>query len=313
MEERTPQQAEREIQRMAANQAELVERLAQAMPTDGTRRPLPGLVVSHVSTPGQPLHSVTEPSLAVIAQGSKEVLLGESRYRYDPAHYLLTTVGLPCTSRVLEASPAHPYLSLRLDLPAPLVGAVLLDTGHAPPARPVDVRAMEVSPLDAGLLDALVRLVRLVETPGEAAVLLPLVMRELVYRLLVGAQGARLRYIATSEGATPAIARAVGRIRQAFDQPLRVEELARDLGMSVSGFHHHFKAVTAMSPLQFQKRLRLQEARQLMLSENLEAATAAARVGYQDAAYFNREYKSLFGVPPMRDIQQLRHELRAGA
>jgi AraC-like DNA-binding protein len=313
MEERTPQQAERAAQRMAANRAELVERLAQAVPTDGTERPLPGLAVSRRSVPEQALHSVTEPSLAVIAQGSKEVLLGETRYRYDPAHYLLTTVGVPCTTRVLEASPAQPYLSLRLELPPTLVGAVLLETGYDPPARPVDVRAMDVSPLDADLLDALVRLVRLVGTPGGAAVLLPLITRELVYRLLVGAQGARLRYIATQEGATPAIARAVGRIRQEFDQPLRVEDLAGDLGMSVSGFHHHFKAVTAMSPLQFQKQLRLQEARRLMLGENLEAATAAARVGYQDAAYFNREYKSLFGVPPMRDIQQLRHEMRAGA
>ncbi len=156
---------------------------------------------------------------------------------------------------------------------------------------------MDVSPLDEALLDGIVRLVRLIEAPADAPVLQPLITRKLIYRLLVGEPGARLRYMATLEGATPAITRAVGRIRHALDQPLDIADLAQDLGMSGSGFHHHFKAVTAMSPLQFQKQLRLQKARQLLLGEHLEAATAAARVGDQDAAYFNREYKSLFGQP----------------
>ncbi len=172
------------------------------------------------------------------------------------------------------------------------------------------MRAIDVSPLDVNLQDAVVRLVRLLDSPAEAPVLMPLITREIVYRLLMGEQGARLRHLAILGGYTPLIARAVERLRQDFDQPLRIEDLARELGMSVSGLHHHFKAVTAMSPLQFQKQLRLQEARRLMLSEDLDAASAAYRVGYHDASHFNREYKSLFGVPPMRDVQRLREEVQ---
>jgi len=168
------------------------------------------------------------------------------------------------------------------------------------------MRAISASPLDAHLLDAVVRLVRLLDSPAEARILLPLITREIVYRLLIGEQGSRLRHLASLGGYTLRIARAVERLRQDFDQPLRIEQLARELSMSVSSLHHHFKAVTALSPLQFQKRLRLQEARRLMLGENLDAASAAYRVGYHDASHFNREYKSLFGVPPMRDVQRLR-------
>jgi AraC-like DNA-binding protein len=167
---------------------------------------------------------------------------------------------------------------------------------------------MDVSPLDEKLLDAVVRLVRLLDSPEEAPMLMPLITREIVYRLLVGEQGARLRHLAITGGYTSDIAKAVERLRQNFDQPLRIEEMAREMGMSVSGFHHHFKAVTAMSPLQYQKQLRLQEARRLMLGEDLEAASAASRVGYYNASQFNREYKSVFGVPPMRDIKHLRAE-----
>ena len=157
----------------------------------------------------------------------------------------------------------------------------------------------------------MVRLVRLLDAPDEARVLLPLFTREIIYRLLKGEQGDRLRHLALLGGYTPSIARAVERLRQDFDQPLRIEQLAHELGMSVSGLQHHFKAVTALSPVQFQKRLRLLEARRLMLGEDLDAASAAYRVGYHDASHFNREYKSLFGVPPMRDVQRLREEAQA--
>jgi AraC-like DNA-binding protein len=251
--------------------------------------------------------------VCLIAQGSKEVLLGESRYRYDPSHYLLATVELPRVSQVLEASKERPYLSLRLELDPALVSLVLVEAGHSSPRDHADVRAIDVSPLDGNLLDAFVRLLRLLDSPAEAQVLMPLITREIIYRLLVGEQGGRLRHLATLGGYTPHIARAVELLRRDFDQPLRIESLARELGMSVSGLHHHFKAVTAMSPLQFQKRLRLQEARRLMLGEDLDAASAAYRVGYHDASHFNREYKILFGVPPMRDVQRLREEALASA
>ena len=302
------QQAEREAQRVQANREELVERIGRAVREDGTVQPLLGLHLARCSLPLKPVHSVVEPSVCVIAQGSKEVLLGDSRYRYDPSQYLLATVELPRVSQVLEASKERPYLSLRLELAPTLVGEVMVEAGHASPRDHAEVRAIDVSPLDGNLLDAFVRLVRLLDAPAEAPVILPLITREIIYRLLVGEQGGRLRHLAIQGGYTSHIARAVERLRQDFDQPLRIESLARELGMSVSGFHHHFKAVTAMSPLQFQKRLRLQEARRLMLGEDLDAASAAYRVGYHDASHFNREYKSLFGVPPMRDVQRLREE-----
>ena len=168
---------------------------------------------------------------------------------------------------------------------------------------------MDVIRLDINLQDAVVRLVRLLDAPAEVPVMMPLIKREIVYRLLMGPQGVRLRHMAVQGSSTPYIARAVEWILEDFDQPLHIEDLARELGMSVSGLHHRFKAVTAMSPLQFQKRLRLQEARRLMLSEDFDAVSAAYRVGYHDPAYFNREYKSLFGVPPIRHVRRLREEV----
>jgi AraC-like DNA-binding protein len=306
--------AEREVLRVQANREELVERIGRAVREDGTIRPLPGLYLSRVSFPLKPLYSVLKPSLCVVAQGSKEVLLGDSRHRYDPLHYLLAAVELPRVSQVLEASPERPYLSLRLELAPTLVSSVMEEVDYSlspSPSKHTGARAFDVGPFDVHLLDAVVRLVRLLDTPADTPVLLPLITREIIYWLLKGEQGSRLRYLAILGGNTSSIARAIERLRQDFDQPLRIEDLARDLGMSVSGLHHHFKAVTALSPLQFQKRLRLQEARRLMLSEDLDAASAAYRVGYRDASHFNREYKSLFGVPPMRDVQQLREEALA--
>src|SRR6266699_5923732 len=272
----------REAELMQAEREELVERIARAMREDGTAQPLQGLHLYRHSFPLEQVYSVVEPSLCVIAQGSKEFLLGESRYRYDPFHYLLVTVDLPYVGQVLEASKERPFLSLRLDLAPTLVGEVLVEAGHASPRDSADVRAIAVSPLDMHLLDAVVRLTRLLDSPAEAPVLMPLITREILYRLLVGEQGGRLRHLAILGGYTPHIARAVARLRQDFDQPRRIEQLARELGMSVSGFHHHFKAVTAMSPSQFQKQLRLQEARRLMLGEDLDAASAAYRVVYHD-------------------------------
>lgn len=305
------QQAERTATLVQAQREELVERIAQAAREDGTLQPLKGLYLNRLSVPRGPVHGVTQPAFCVIAQGSKDVLLGGNLYHYDPMHYLLATVGLPSISQVMDASRERPYLSLRLELPPALVGAVMVESGHVSSVGQADVPAIDVSPLDGNLLDAVVRLARLLDCPAEARVLMPLITREIIYRLLVGEQGGRLRHLAVLGGYTPHIARAVERLHREFDQPLRIEQIAHDLGMSVSGFHHHFKAVTAMSPLQFQKQLRLQEARRLMLGEALDAASAAYRVGYQDASHFNREYKSLFGVPPMRDIQRLREAARA--
>lgn len=302
------QPVEREANRLQANQEELIKRISQAIQEDGVIQPLPGLHLGRLSTPLERIHSVMEPSFCVIAQGSKEVFVGETRYQYDPFNYLLATLELPRVSQVLEASRERPYLSLRLELDSNVVASVLVEAGHTLPPANTDVRAIDVSPLDANLLDAVLRLVRLLDSPDDSRILMPLITREIIYRLLIGDQGGRLCYLTVSEGYGPDIARAVERLHQDFDKSLRVEDLAEDLGMSVSSFYQHFKSVTALSPLQFQKRLRLQEARRLMLGEDLDATSTAYRVGYNDASHFSREYKSLFGDPPMRDVQRLREE-----
>ena len=305
------QQAEREALMAQVYCEELIEQIARAVPSDGYVEPLQGLHLGRLSKPLQAIHGVLEPSFCVIGQGSKEIFLGDSCYRYDPFHYLLATIELPSVGQVLDASKEQPYLSLRLELPAALVSSVMVEAGYVSPSRYADVRAIVVSQLDMNLLNAVVRLVKLLDSPAEARVLMPLITREIIYRLLLGDQGDRLCHLALLGGYTPNIARAIMRIRQDLDQPLRIEQLALELGMSVSGFHHHFKAVTALSPLQFQKQIRLQEARRLMLSEDLDVASAAYRVGYNDASYFNREYKSIFGTPPMRDVQRLRKTANA--
>jgi AraC-like DNA-binding protein len=312
-ERQQPDRGDYETRHMDAQREELTERIARVIHVDGHAQPLQGLHLYRHSTPLEQVYSLAEPSFCVVAQGSKEFLLGENRYRYDPLHYLLSTVDLPSVGQVIEASRRRPFLSVRLELPATLVGAVMVDADQAMPPGPVNVPAIAVSQVDVDLLEAVVRLVRLLDAPATAPVLMPLITREIVYRLLMGAQGGRLRHMALLGGYTPRITRAVERLRQEFDQPLRVEAIARDLGMSVSGLHHHFKAVTMLSPLQFQKRLRLLEARRLLLSEGLDSASAALRVGYTNASHFNREYKSLFGTPPIRDMQRLRAGVRVNA
>jgi AraC-like DNA-binding protein len=294
------------VRRAHAGSEELVERIMRRVPRDGMATPIEGFLLRRAAAPTELGHGVTYPAFCVIAQGSKEVLLGDRRYRYDPERYLIATATLPVASRIVEASRERPYLAVILRLDPALVGSVLVEAGRPAPRGQSPVTAIDVSPLDAGLLDAVVRLARLAESPAEARFLAPLVTREIIYRLLMGAQGSRLGQLLTLGGAAHRIVGAVERLRRDFDRPLHIEELARELGMSVSAFHQHFKAVTAMSPLQFQKQLRLQEARRLMLGDGLDAASAGHRVGYHDASHFTREYKRLFGEPPLRDVGRLR-------
>ena len=300
------QKAVRDGQREQASREELRERIARAVPDDGYVEPLDGFQLGRASSPTEMGHSVSYPAFCVTAQGSKEVWLEDECYRYDPAHYLITTAALPVASRLTDASLEQPFLIFILGLDPSLIGSVMVEAGYPAPRGQSSVRAVAVSPLDAELLDAVVRLVRLLDAPTDARVLAPLVTREIVYRLLAGEQGERLRQIASLGGHTHRIIKAIEWLRTDFDRPLRIEELARELGMSVSGFHHHFKEVTAMSPLEFQKQLRLQEARRLMLGEGFDASSAGYRVGYNDVSHFNREYKRLFGEPPMRDVERLR-------
>jgi AraC-like DNA-binding protein len=290
---------------------ELIDRMAAAVPADGTVEAFPGFNLARASSPTEPVQSVYPPSFCFVAQGSKRAHLGEQVFRYDPDHYMIYTVDLPLTFQVDEASEERPYFGFRLDLEPALVASVMMESGIQIKKGDASTKAMNVSSVDADLLDAVVRLVRLVETPAERKVLAPLIIREIIYRLLIGGQGARLSHILASGGDTRRISKAIGHLREHFDEQLKMEEIPRELGMSVSGFHHHFKSVTSMSPLQFQKHLRLQEARRLMLGEDLDAASAAFRVGYQDPSHFSREYKRHFGAPPHGDIASLRSRLEA--
>jgi len=305
---------EREVHVAQAGREELLERVSRAVGEDGAIETPGGLRLLRQSSPTPMDHGVSFPAFCVIAQGSKEVWLGDDRYRYDANHYLITAAALPTATRVTEASEERPYLGVVLRLDPSLVGSVMVEAGHPAPGDRAAVRAFDVSPLDGGLLDAVVRLVGLLDAPEEEARFLrPLVIREIIFRLLRGEQGGRLRQVAVLGGHAHRIAGALERLRESFDRPLRIEDVARESGMSVSGFHHHFKAVTAMSPLQFQKRMRLQQARRLMLGEDLDAASAGHRVGYGDASHFTRDYKRLFGAPPARDVERLRESAVDGA
>jgi AraC-like DNA-binding protein len=303
----------RAVDRTKSERQELTERIGQALPRDGKVELQPGLTFYRASAPTEPVYGVSSSCFCVIAQGGKHVMLGEDRFRYDPNHYLISTVGLPTISQVDVASAEEPYLSLRLVLDPDVVTSTIVDSGLVHRQNNSSVKAIAVSSLDADLLNACLRLVRLLDFPEQYRVLGPLVVREIVYRLLTGEQGHRMRHLAMIGGHAHRMVRAVTRLREDFAKPLRIENVAREIGMSVSGFHTHFKALTAMSPLQFQKQLRLQEARRLMLVESLDAAEAGFQVGYEDASHFSREYKRHFGDPPIRDIQNLRAFTFSGA
>src|SRR4051812_31522287 len=267
------------------------------------------LRLSRFSAPSDLVALVYEPCLCLVAQGAKEVLLEEETYCLDPARSLLVSVDLPVAARVVEASPDCPYLAIRLALDPAVVGELLAD-GTATPRSGPPSRAIAVTPAEPALLDAVGRLVALLDAPQDVAPLSPLVLREITYRVLAGPQGGRLRQIASAGAPAHRIARAIRWLKDHFAEPLQVEALARQVGMSPSAFHLHFKGVTALSPLQYQKRLRLQEARRLMLGEGLEAAEAAFCVGYESASQFGREYRRTFGAPPRRDVAALQGEAR---
>jgi AraC-like DNA-binding protein len=267
---------------------------------------VPALTLSRLSAPSAVVAVVYEPSLCVVAQGAKEVLLADETYRLDPAQSLLVSVDLPVDARVVQASASTPYLAVRIVLDPAVVGELLADGLAASPGPPA--RGLAVTPVEPSLLDAVVRLVTFLDSPQDIDALAPLVLREITYRMLAGPQGARLRQIAAAGAPAQRIARAIRWLKDHFADPLRVDSLARHVKMSPSAFHLHFKGMTAMSPLQYQKRLRLQEARRLMLGEGLDAAEAAFRVGYESPSQFSREYRRLFGAPPRRSVATLKIE-----
>ncbi len=297
---------EREEQVLAGGLAEIVDRISRAVETDGTLEVVGGFRVSRISEPMQTLSTVYQPGFCFAAQKTKIVQLGDEVFRYDPQNYMVYTVDLPLVFSVEEATIEKPYLGLRLDLDPAEVASVIADSELRVTKGEAAARAMNVNSTDISLMSAVVRLVRLIDaTPAERKIVYPLIVREIVFRLLSGGEGPRLAHLLTT-GETQRISKAIGYLREHFDEPMKIESLARDLGMSVSGFHYHFKSVTAMSPLQYQKHIRLSEARRLMLGENMDAASAGFRVGYEDPSYFSRDYKKQFGAPPQRDMARLR-------
>lgn len=293
--------------------AELATMIDRFTVTDGAHATaIPRLLLARISQTEHPVHSLSEPAFCVLAQGSKRVLLGDEAYLYDSSHYLLVAQNLPVASQVVDASPEAPYLGLRLNFDRKDIAELALDLklAEVDPKR-ASQRGIFTGELTNTLLEPLLRLTSLLDSPEDVPALAPLISREILYRLLKSPDGWRLAQMAMAESRSQQIAQAISLLTQRFHEPLRVQDLANEVHMSASSLYHHFKGVTAMSPLQFQKQLRLQEARRIMISEHVDAATAGHRVGYESQSQFNREYGRLFGSPPARDIKRMR-ELQLG-
>jgi AraC-like DNA-binding protein len=286
--------------------AEMTDIISRHARADGMHpSPLPRLSLVRSCRRTDAVPTVYRPSLCIIAQGRKQVELGGRTYLYDPAKYLAVSVDLPLVGSILEATPARPYLSLVLDIDLGVLSELMLQ--HPPEAgQEPSGPALGVSEAEPGLLDAALRLARLLDTPKDAVALAPLAEREILYRLLSGGQAPMIRHIATAGSRLRQVSRAIAWLRQNYALPVSVERLAADAGMSASSFHSHFKAATTLSPLQYRTRVRLQEARRLMVVEAMDAASAAFAVGYESPSQFSREYHRLYGAPPMKDALRLR-------
>ena len=269
---------------------------------------IPGLSLYRRHEPTEPISGMYEPSICMVAQGAKRVILGEDTYVYDAYHFLITAVHLPTVVQIIEASREMPYLGLRFVFDQHELSRLMIDSHLPPPKNQQSPRGMATGEVTLPLLNAVQRLVDLLGEEQDIPILAPVIQREILYRLLVGDQGARLRQIASAGSQSQQIARAIDWLQSNYTQPLRIDELAAQVSMSTSTFHHHFRSMTALSPLQYQKQLRLQEARRLMLMEHMDAGTASFEVGYESPSQFSREYSRLFGAPPLRDIMNLRQQ-----
>jgi len=290
--------------------AQLARCIAAYAPHDGSfEMRVPGLHAARFSRiNGECVHALRSPSLCIIAQGSKTVIVGEEVYEYDAARMIVFSVALPVAAQVTQASHAKPYLSFKLDIdPRKITELVLKVFPHGlPPVQ--ERRAVYVTPLDLSVLNAATRLMECLAQPADVELVAPLVVDEILIRLLCSPIGVHVAQMGFAESSVHRVAKAISWLRENFSQPMKVEHLADLVHMSVSSFHGHFKSVTSMSPLHYQKVLRLQEARRLMLSAMMDAGTAGQRVGYLSASQFSREYSRFFGSAPTRDIAKLRNE-----
>ncbi len=281
------------------------ELIARHCVTRREQTPIRGLLLLRDEEPSAPANTMYRPTLCVVAQGRKQVVLGERIFQYDSSTYLIATVDLPVRGCILEASADRPYLGLTLDLSAARIADLVLDLPPASPAH--ESRAgLVANGMGNELLDPLARLLKLLDRPQDAAVLAPLIEREIYYRLLQGEQCDVLRQLATADSHLSHIRKATDWLRSHYAESISVEALAEMAGMSVTSFHRHFKAITMMSPLQYRTRIRLQEARRLMLTDGLDALSIGLDVGYESASQFSREYRKMFGMPPAADAARLR-------
>jgi AraC-like DNA-binding protein len=272
--------------------------------------PIPGLTCIRASRPSELLYAISRPMIALVLQGSKRVMIGKQTFDFGAGDSLLVTADVPTVSQITRANASVPYYSLVLELDPVVIGALTLEMDTATEDIGVPIR---MEPTEAEVADVALRLVRLIDRPGAAHVLKADLVREIHYWLLAGRHGPAIRHLGLAEGSSQRVSRAVSHIRAHYAQPLRIERLAEVAGMSTSSFHQHFRAVTSLSPLQFQKQLRLIEARRKMLSEGTTASNAAYSVGYESVPQFTREYARLFGAPPVRDIRQAKAKTQAAA
>lgn len=284
--------------------AELIERYSVQDGVHATA--IPTLFFIRRSELTGPTYGVYKPSLCIVVQGAKEVWLAQENFKYDPANYLIASVNLPVIAQVTEASSDIPYLGFRLEFTASEILEVLSDSEIRITPKGNVERAMFVGQMELPIMDSIFRLARLLDNPKDIPFLAPIYTKEILFRLLQGQYGATLAQIAMEGSGTYGIKQAIEQISNNYDRPLRIEELAEIANMSISSFHRHFKEVTAMSPIQFQKQLRLQEARRLLLIESTDAADVAFRVGYESPSQFSREYSRMFGFSPRRDIKRIR-------
>lgn len=285
--------------------SELSGRLNQLLQMDGLHiTEIPSLHMMRATATSEPIHSMYAPSLCFIVQGAKSAALGQEIYHYNPTTYLVTSVHLPIKSEITQASPDVPFIGLHLEFTPDQILDILQHTDLAWPEESEPGSGIFVGKTNSQLLDALLRLVKLFDQPAEIPILAPLITREILFRVLQGEQGHLVKQFAVIGSQAHAIAKAIQLIHRDYSKPLRVEELAKEVNMAASSFHKHFKQVTALSPLQYQKRIRLQEARHLMISEKMGAADAAFQVGYESPSQFSREYARLYGLPPKSDLKQ---------
>jgi AraC-like DNA-binding protein len=289
--------------------SELVDLVRQFAPCDGLHdTAIPALQLIRASAPAQRLPAVYEPGVVVVIQGRKQATLGTEVLVYDALNYLVISVTMLPQGQIIEASPNKPYLCVRVNIDPREVAALVLEAGRGR-QTPVSAdmgRGLNVARVSEPLLDAVLRLLRLLRNPQDAAVLAPMAVREIYYRVLTGELGPRLHALAVADGQAQRIVRAIDLLKRRYAEPIRIEEVAEAVHMSPSSLHQHFKQVTSMSPLQYQKHLRLHQARRLMLTDGLDAATAGHQVGYESPSQFSREYRRLFGAPPKAEIQVLK-------